>query len=82
MKFYTDKQKEILCYCIEVSTQTVIDAIKAGHTSLKEIKAETAACTGSECATKNPSGICCSKDIKALIVLYSGVSDTISCHCD
>ena len=81
VKFDTTKREEILCYCIEVPTDTVIAAIKAGHTSLKGIKAETAACTGSECATKNPSGMCCSRDIKALIALYSDVADPISCDC-
>ncbi len=80
MKFRENKN-EMLCYCIEVPTQTVINAIRAGHTTLKEIKAETAACTGNECATKNPSGKCCSKEIKALIALYGGGTDIASCDC-
>jgi len=74
MKFYGKKQEEMLCYCMEVATDTVIDAIRAGHSSLEAIKVETAACTGDECATKNPSGKCCTKEIKALIALHSGVS--------
>ena len=80
MKFRENKE-EMLCYCIEVPTQTVINAIRAGYTTLKEIKAETAACTGSECATKNPSGKCCSREIKALIALYSNSTDVLSCDC-
>lgn len=80
MKFRENKE-EMLCYCIGVPKQTVIDAIKAGYTTLKEIKAETAACTGNECAIKNPSGKCCSREIKALIILHSSRTDTSSCDC-
>ncbi len=78
---FRESKEEILCYCIEVPTQTVIKAIREGYTTLKEIKAETAACTGNECATKNPSGKCCSKEIKALIALYSSSTETTSCDC-
>ncbi len=78
---FRESKEEILCYCIEVPTQTVIKAIREGYTTLKEIKAETAACTGNECPTKNPSGKCCSKEIKALIALYSSSTDITSCDC-
>ncbi len=80
MKF-REHREEMLCYCIEVHTQTVIDAINAGCTTLKKIRTETAACTGSECVTKNPSGKCCSREIKALIALYSNSTDVLSCDC-
>ncbi len=80
-KFYAKKQEEMLCYCMGITVDTVVDAIKAGYRSLNAIKAETAACTGDQCATKNPSGKCCAKDIKALIALYGGTPDTVSCDC-
>jgi len=61
----------IVCYCIEVDKATIVNAIKNGADSLTKIKELTKACTGSECATKNPSGKCCSKDIKILIAKHS-----------
>lgn len=57
----------MVCYCIEVDEVTIVNAIKNGADSLTKIKEMTQACTGSECATKNPSGKCCSKDIKILL---------------
>ena len=61
----------IVCYCINVDEKTIVDAIKNGASTLKEIRETTKACTGDECKEKNPSKKCCSKDIKKLIELYS-----------
>jgi len=58
-----------ICYCIGVSKKTINDAIDKGANSLKAIKQETKACTGSTCKTSNPQGRCCSKEIKKLIQL-------------
>jgi NAD(P)H-nitrite reductase large subunit len=63
---------ELVCYCIEVEKKTIIEAIKNGADTLSKIKESTKACTGSSCKDLNPSGKCCSKDIKNLIELYSG----------
>ena len=59
----------IVCYCIKVDKATIVKAINNGADSLAKVKEMTEACTGSECAELNPSGKCCSKDIKNLIVL-------------
>ncbi len=58
---------DLICYCVKIDKKTIVDAIKAGASTLKEIKAETTACTGDECATLNPNKRCCSKEIKQLI---------------
>jgi len=60
-----------ICYCIEVDEVTVVNAIKNGANTLSKVKEITKACTGDECAVKNPSKKCCSKDIKVLIDKYS-----------
>ena len=60
-----------VCYCIEVDEATIVTAIKNGANSLTKVKEMTKACTGDECAVKNPSKKCCSKDIKKLIEKHS-----------
>ena len=71
----------LVCYCIEVDKKTIVDSIKKGNITLQSIKDDTKACTGSECKVKNPSGKCCSKDIKKLIKIYTKKDDTTSCGC-
>jgi NAD(P)H-nitrite reductase large subunit len=72
---------ELVCYCIEVNKKTIVDAIKNGNDTLSKIKESTKACTGSSCKELNPSGECCSKDIKNLIKLCSGKENNESCSC-
>ena len=71
LKKYDDvttlEDNDLICYCIEVSKGEIVNAIKQGATTLKEIKANTKACTGNECKEKNPNKRCCYKEIKALI---------------
>ena len=57
----------IICYCKNVSEAEIVDAIKTGAKSLKDIQDKTGACTGNECAELNPSGKCCSTDINAIL---------------
>ena len=73
--------KKFICYCIEIDENTIKNAILEGHNTLKMIKKETTACTGNECKEKNPSGKCCSKDIKRLIETYSNNIDNSNCNC-
>ena len=73
--------KKFICYCIEVNKNTIKDAILNGHSTLAMIKKETKACTGNECKEKNPSGKCCSKNIKELIKMYSNTIDNSNCSC-
>ena len=61
----------IVCYCIEIDEKTIVEAIENGADTLSKVKETTKACTGDECAVKNPSGKCCSKDIKELIKRYT-----------
>jgi len=61
----------MVCYCIKVDEAIIVKAIKDGADSLAKIKEVTKACTGNECAALNPSGKCCSKDIKILIAKHS-----------
>jgi len=68
---FTFSASPTLCYCIKVDEATIVNAIKNGANSLKKVKEMTKACTGNECAELNPSGKCCSKDIKILISKYS-----------
>ena len=58
-----------ICYCIGVTKKTINDAIDKGANSLKAIKEQTNACTGSTCKTSNPQAKCCSKEINKLIQL-------------
>ena len=75
-KDYTDvaflEDNDLICFCKEINKITIVEAIKKGATTLKEIKETTTACTGNECKTKNPTSKCCSPQIKKLIELYKG----------
>lgn len=71
----------LVCYCIKVDKQTIVDAIKTGNTTLTKIKESTKACTGSDCKELNPSGVCCSKEIMTLIQLYSKSDSDETCCC-
>ncbi len=79
MKFFTQAKRyddvstlsdeDLICYCLEVDKGTIVQAIRNGAVTLKAIKEATTACTGNECAEKNPNKRCCSKEIKQLIQL-------------
>ena len=75
---------QMVCYCKGIDKATIVAAINKGNLSLSRIKESTSACTGTTCATSNPSGKCCSIDIYELIRLY-GDDDVraanISCNC-
>lgn len=86
MNFWNNADpNQIVCYCIGVNKQTLVDAINKGCNSLSEIKEITLACTGNRCKELNPSGKCCSVDIKILIELYGipepGCSDNTKGGC-
>ncbi len=59
--------RKTICYCKDISITEIDSAIGNGAKTLKDIKTQTGACTGNQCATLNPSGECCSEDIKALL---------------
>lgn len=62
---------DLVCYCKKIKKKHIIKAIKNGFTTLKKIKKETQAGTGSKCKKLNPSKKCCCRDIKTLIKLYT-----------
>jgi NAD(P)H-nitrite reductase large subunit len=69
-----EQDNELVCYCIEVTKQTIIDSIQRGNVTLSMIKQDTKACTGNRCKELNPSGKCCSGDIIELIQQYAQTS--------
>lgn len=71
---------EIVCYCKNVTKTEIEKAILNGAKSLNDIQNMTGACTGNQCKELNPTGKCCSGDIKA-ILNESGMKDNHSCCC-
>ena len=74
-------KSKLVCYCIGVTEQTIVESIERGNVSLSAIKSDTKACTGDRCKELNPSGKCCSKDIKQLIEEYSVGGDGLEFSC-
>lgn len=70
-----------ICYCMNVSESTIVDAIKAGAKTLKDIQHGTKACTGNRCKKLNPKGTCCSRDILEIIERETGSESQSSCCC-
>lgn len=70
-----------VCYCIGVSESSIVQAIRDGARTLKDIKKMTNACTGNQCKEKNPKGRCCSADILALINRETGMAPSSKCCC-
>ncbi len=62
---------ERICYCIGITKGEIVAAVRAGASTLDEVKKATKACTGSDCKHTNPLKRCCSKEIKKLIALES-----------
>jgi NAD(P)H-nitrite reductase large subunit len=72
---------KIICYCMNVSRNTIVEAIKNGANNLKDIQKATTACTGNKCKELNTTGECCSKDILEIIKQETGVKPESNCHC-
>jgi NAD(P)H-nitrite reductase len=71
---------KIICYCKDVTKAKIEQAIAGGSKTLRDIQATTGACTGNQCKDLNPSGKCCSGDIKA-ILNESDLKGNHSCCC-
>ncbi len=74
---------KIVCYCANVSKQTIIDAIKAkvnannksiADITIADIQNATGAGLGNRCRELNPSGHCCHGDIRELIKIYGAIT--------
>ena len=77
------KDEELVCYCLNVDKKTIVTSIQQRNDTLKKIQESTTACTGNRCKELNPSGKCCSVDIKILLELYAGKKseESSSCSC-
>jgi len=58
---------EIVCWCSQVTKQTLLAAIRNGATDMRAIRAKTQACTLGLCKDLSPRRRCCSPDIQKLI---------------
>jgi len=61
---------EIICYCSNVSKQTIIRAIHNGANSLQDIRDMTGACTLGRCKELSPKKRCCSGEINEILAQY------------
>lgn len=73
--------EKTICYCMNVSENAIIKAIKDGATTLNDIQKSTTACTGNRCKELNPSGKCCSEDIRAILKKEIGAVSKSECCC-
>ena len=74
--------ERIVCYCIGVTEDRIVQAIREGSHTLKSIQESTKACTGNRCKELNPKGRCCSSDIVALIKRETGNETGRNCCCN
>ncbi|HZL08930.1 MAG TPA: (2Fe-2S)-binding protein [Prolixibacteraceae bacterium] len=58
---------KMICYCKQVTQKEIEKAIKLGAKMLSDIQLSTGACTGNQCKELNPSGKCCSGDIRRIL---------------
>lgn len=72
----------IICYCIGVSEEKIVQAIREGSHSLKSIQESTKAGTGNRCKELNPIGRCCFSDIIAIIKRETGNDTDTNCCCN
>ncbi len=61
---------EIVCWCIQVDKETIVNAIRAGATTVDQIREMTDARTGNQCKIANPSEKSCASDIMELMRIY------------
>lgn len=70
---------DIICYCKNVTRRTIIEAIRAGARTLKDIQKTTGAATGTRCKELNPKGICCVGDVRKILKEETGIEDKTPC---
>jgi len=71
----------MICYCKNVTKTEIEQTVLNGAITLADIQKMTGACTGNKCKELNPSGECCSKDIKALLNDNYLTNDKPCCCC-
>jgi NAD(P)H-nitrite reductase large subunit len=62
-----------------VKRSTIVNAIKDGAKSLKDIQEKTQACTGNRCKELNPKGRCCVEDVKKILEGFNINDEKSSC---
>jgi len=72
---------EIICYCVGVTRNRIVQAVHNGAHTLKAIQESTGACTGNRCKEFNPKGRCCSGDILEIIRQETGAEPKDGCCC-
>jgi len=61
------KDKEIICYCSNVSRGEIVQAIDNGAKTLDDIRKMTKACTIGRCKEFNPQKKCCAPEIVKIL---------------
>jgi len=61
---------EIVCWCIMVDKEAIVNAIQAGAPTIEQIREITDARSGNQCKIANPSEKSCATDITELIRIY------------
>jgi len=74
--------EKIICYCKNVSENSILNAMKQGANSLKDIQNMTSACTGDQCKELNPKKRCCSLEIMKLLNKENDEVKNNSCSCN
>lgn len=62
----------VVCYCNQVTKDTIVSAITAGVNCVESVGYVTGAGTGTHCQQLHPEGRCCKTDIATLLTLYPG----------
>lgn len=66
---------EMVCYCGQFRRSTIVEAIRRGATTPKDIQEATGAGVGSRRRELNPKGVCCHGDILAILKELVGPQD-------
>ncbi|TLX71129.1 NAD(P)H-nitrite reductase [Labilibacter sediminis] len=74
-------QEDIICYCRQVSRETIEKAIKNGAKSIEDIRWSTEACKDNKCADKHPNGKGCEHQVKQMIIAHHGDIQGPKCSC-
>jgi len=75
-------ENPVICFCRGVRKKSIIEALKTGAVTFKDVQDSTGASTDNECETKNPAGRCCAPFIIEIIKgFHGGVADEVPNNC-
>ncbi len=75
------RSSSLVCYCGRVSREQIVQAIRAGATTLRQVQKATGAGIGDRCKELNPKGTCRIPDIMAIIKEETGKRQAEGCSC-